>query len=128
MGFRTGLSEKRKEKLEKELKMIIPELIKLGVEKIILFGSLSSGEVHKSSDIDLIVIWETEKRFLERLEEVYGRLKTGVAVDILVYTPEEFEEMKEESSLIKSALKNGRVIYEKEREGKEVVSSGGKGS
>jgi predicted nucleotidyltransferase len=113
MGFKVGLAQKRREKLESELKRIIPEIIKLGVEKIILFGSLNSGNVHKSSDIDILVIQRTEKRFLERLDEYYNYLKPKVAIDIFVYTPEEFEEMKERNFFINSVLKKGRVIYEK---------------
>jgi predicted nucleotidyltransferase len=74
---------------------------------------LSSGDVHKSSDIDLIIVKKTKKKFLERLEEFYNYLNPQVAVDILVYTPEEFEEMKENNPFIITALKHGRVIYER---------------
>jgi len=113
MGFKIGLAQKRREKLEGELKRIIPEIIKLGVEKIILFGSLNSENVHKSSDIDIIVIHKTKKGFLERIEEFYEYLKPKVAIDIFVYTHEEFEEMKKWNSFIKSVLCKGRIIYEK---------------
>jgi predicted nucleotidyltransferase len=116
MGYKIGLSQKRREKLEAELQRIILDIIKLGVEKIILFGSLSSGNVHKSSDIDLIIVKKTEKKFLERLEEFYNYLNLEVGVDILVYTPEEFEEMKENNPFIMSALKHGRIIYERKEE------------
>lgn len=113
MGFRIGLAEKRKEKLEEELNRMIPKIISFGVEKIIVFGSLISGNLHKSSDIDLILVRKTQKRFLDRLDEIYNYLKPKVAVDIFVYTPEEFDKMKDTNSFIKSALKNGRVVYEK---------------
>ena len=113
MGFKAGLAKKRREELENEFKRILPEIIKLGVEKIILFGSLTSQNVHKSSDIDIIVVQRTEKKFLERIQEFYEYLKPRVALDIFVYTPEEFEEMRKWNSFIKSALNKGRVIYEK---------------
>jgi hypothetical protein len=41
MGYTIGLSQKRREKLEAEFQRIILDIIKLGAEKIILFGSLS---------------------------------------------------------------------------------------
>ncbi|HIC91732.1 MAG TPA: nucleotidyltransferase domain-containing protein [Syntrophaceae bacterium] len=113
MGFKIGLAEKRKERLERELNRLVPEIIRLGVEKIILFGSLSSNEIHKASDIDLVVVQKTKKRFLERLDEFYNYLKPNVAVDIFVYTPEEFNGMKDRNSFIKYALNKGRIIYEK---------------
>jgi len=53
MGLKIGLAQRRKEKLKNELNRIVPEIIKFGVEKIILFGSLNSHSIHKSSDIDI---------------------------------------------------------------------------
>ena len=70
MPFRLGLAEKRKESLEKELERILPLLINLGAKKVILFGSLSVGKVHRSSDIDLVVVRESNQRFLDRLDEL----------------------------------------------------------
>jgi len=107
MGFKVGLAQKRREKLEGEFKRIVPEIIKLGVERIILFGSLSYENVHKSSDIDIIVIQKTEKKFLDRFDEYYDYLKPKIAIDIFVYTPEEFEEKKEMNFLLILPLRKG---------------------
>uniref|UniRef100_A0A7V5XHR7 Nucleotidyltransferase domain-containing protein n=1 Tax=Thermodesulfobacterium geofontis TaxID=1295609 RepID=A0A7V5XHR7_9BACT len=114
MPIKTGLAEIREKELKNELERLIPEIIKLDVEKIILFGSLVTGEIHKASDIDLIVVKRTYKRFLDRLDEFYSQLNHKVAIDIFVYTPEEFEEMKESNSFIKRALNQGLIVYEKE--------------
>ncbi|OGF67316.1 MAG: hypothetical protein A2Y62_15930 [Candidatus Fischerbacteria bacterium RBG_13_37_8] len=88
-------------------------MMKLGVEKIILFGSLSSGNIHRSSDIDIIVIKKTQKRFLDRLEEFYQILNPSVGFDLLIYSPQEFNAMKKNNQFITSALKSGKIIYEK---------------
>ena len=40
------------------------------IEKIILFGSAARGDDDEYSDLDLILIKETSKRFVERLVEV----------------------------------------------------------
>lgn len=37
-------------------------------EKIILFGSMATGDVGEWSDIDLAIIKDTPKRFIERLK------------------------------------------------------------
>ncbi len=113
MGFKIGLAERRKEKLEKELDRLLSGIIKFGVEKVILFGSLSSDNVHKSSDIDLVIVQKTKKRFFERSDIFYRYLKPNVAVDILVYTPNEFNKMRDKNSFMKSVLNKGRIIYEK---------------
>ena len=112
MVFRTGLAEKRKGALEKELERIIPLLINLGAKKVILFGSLSVGRVHRSSDIDLVVIRESNERFLDRLDEFYREIRPNYGVDFFIYTPEEFEEMKEESPFLSRVLRGGRILYE----------------
>jgi len=113
MPYRIGLAEKRRRILQEELERILPEIISLNVEKVILFGSLTTGTVGRASDIDLIIIKKTGKGFLERLDEIYKRLKPNVGIDILVYTPEEFEKMSRNNQFIKSALKDGRVLYER---------------
>lgn len=74
-----------------------------------LFGSFASGEISSSSDIDLIVVKKTDKRFLDRLDEFYE--DTDVAMDILVYTPEEFEQIRRRS-FIKKAFEEGIIIHE----------------
>jgi predicted nucleotidyltransferase len=84
----------------------------LNPEKIILFGSISRNDFDDESDIDLIIVYNTDKRFLERLKELYLKWDIPKAVDILAYTPDEFEKMTEESSFFKSVLRDGMIIYE----------------
>lgn len=68
-----------------------------GPQKIILFGSRARGEGDEQSDYDIVVIKRTEAPFLDRLAAMVPyRLAFGRAVDILVYTPEEFERMAEQ--------------------------------
>jgi len=65
-------------------------------ERIILFGSRARGEEDEMSDYDLVVVKRTAKPFLERLKEMvpYIRDFEG-AVEVLVYTPEELEGLKD---------------------------------
>ena len=79
------------------------------VKLVVLFGSLARGDVREKSDIDLIVVKETDEKFLDRLDEFYEDARW--AMDILVYTPEEFEWMKERP-FIKRALLEGRILHE----------------
>ena len=102
----------REKKLNDELRRIVSLLDKTGVKKVILFGSLATGKVSSSSDIDLIVIKETEERFLDRLESLYKDLAPSVATDLLCYTPEEVEDMRKWSHFMKRVLEEGRVLYE----------------
>jgi len=95
-------------------KAIVSSYKKLNPVKIILFGSWCRDEEDKYSDVDIIVIYETKKRFLDRLKELYLMWNIPVAFDILAYTPEEFAKMlKEKSSFIEKINREGEVIYER---------------
>lgn len=109
----------RIEQLNYELERITKILAEeYQAEKIILFGSLARNEVKDWSDIDLIVIKDTDKPFYERLEEVVEIVKPVVGTDIIVYTPKEIEEMKGSLFYTEEILKKGKVVYER---GKSVA-------
>ncbi len=99
-------------------KAIVSSYKKLNPVKIILFGSWCRDQEDKYSDADIIVIYETKKRFLDRLKELYLMWDIPVAFDILAYTPVEFEKMlKEENPFIKRINREGEVIYESTKTG-----------
>ena len=91
MGYRAPDSASRVRLLNGELNRIVEILKARDVEKVILFGSLVDGDVGSTSDIDLIVVEKTDKRFLDRLGEVYSAIQPRMAADVLVYTPDELE-------------------------------------
>ena len=98
--------------LEAQLSEIRRRLAGMGVQKAILFGSLARDEVTPFSDLDLIIVQETDARFLDRLEPFYAGLDLRVDADILVYTPQELAEMQTWNRFIQQALREGKVIYE----------------
>jgi uncharacterized protein len=96
--------------LKAELERIIRRLkADPSVRLVLLFGSLARGDARDHSDIDLIVVKDTQMRFLDRLDEFYDDARE--AMDILVYTPQEFEEMKERP-FVRRALREGKILYE----------------
>ena len=80
--------------------------------RVILFGSHATGQADEYSDVDLIVVYETDKRFLDRLGELYALWDLPIAVDMLAYTPEEFDRMRVESGFVADAVEHGRVLFE----------------
>lgn len=96
-------------KLDREIARIFAPL---NPRLVILFGSRAQGNADDLSDVDLIVVYRTEKRFLDRLDELYSLWDLPIAVDILAYTPEEFDEMKTQSAFVADALAHGKVILE----------------
>ncbi len=106
-----SLLTKEKIRLD-ELTKLIAE--KYSPEKIILFGSLARGDTDEWSDLDLIIVKNTDKRFIERLVDPILLEILPIRTDVFVYTPEEFERMQQnENPFIVSALENARILYEK---------------
>lgn len=84
-------------------------------ERIILFGSYASGNQDKDSDLDLLIIQETELPMHKRGMDIrLALIGTMIPIDVLVYTKMEFEEEKKKRySFISSAIKNSKVLYER---------------
>lgn len=110
--FKIGPDEQRRKHLERELERMTALFPVMGVKKAILFGSLARGDVTESSDIDLVIIKDSCKGFLDRVEEALVILDPRVALDVLVYTPKEFQELVENTPFFQRVVREGRVVYE----------------
>jgi predicted nucleotidyltransferase len=110
-------NQERQQLLEQELQRYLRVLDEDGrAERIILFGSLATGGVHAGSDIDLVVIEQTALPFWQRLRNLRRLLQPQVGTDLFVYTPNEFEQLRQERAFIREeVLKRGRVVYERSR-------------
>jgi len=105
----------KKEDNQIEIKKITRQIVeKYKPEKIILFGSFTYGKPKENSDVDLLVIKRTKKRFGSRLFEVAKIINSEKGTDILVYTPKELKEaVEEENYFIKEIIQKGKLIYER---------------
>lgn len=97
-------------------KRIVTIFRPFGPEKIILFGSSVKGNQDFFSDVDVIVVYSTDKPFMSRLRDLYECWDIPRAVDILAYTPDEFQQMLKHSYFVQRAVNEGEVIYERARE------------
>ena len=107
----------RLERLESELDRWLPLLITHEEpEQIIVFGSFCSGELSEWSDLDLVIVKETQSPFLDRIRRVLELLRPQVGLDVLVYTPDEFEQLSRERAFVRQEIVGkGRVVYERGR-------------
>ncbi|MBI5892460.1 MAG: nucleotidyltransferase domain-containing protein [Deltaproteobacteria bacterium] len=98
--------------LKEAIKRIISEF---NPYKIILFGSYAYGTPTKDSDIDLMVVMDTDMKPYERSLPIRKTLKyLGMPKDVIVRTPQEFERFKDiVGTIIYTAAHKGKVIYEK---------------
>ncbi len=99
------------EALEQELKRLTRAGADLGVQCIVLFGSVAKGKTGLTSDLDLLIVWDTPLSFLDRVAEMYRRLQPRVAADLLIYTPDEMARVAR-TPFVQRLLNEGKVLYE----------------
>lgn len=80
---------------------------------IIVFGSVASHTATDDSDLDLLIVMETNASRLERIVTIEMELRDfTVDRDIFILTPEEFQKKKDdEYSFISEIVKTGYVAY-----------------
>jgi len=82
-------------------------------DKIILFGSHAYGDPNKDSDLDLLIIMDTNLPFNKRASEIRRSLRgIGVPLDLVVYTPSEVEKYNGNNfSFLGKINQQGKVLY-----------------
>ena len=84
-------------------------------EKIILFGSYAIGKATENSDLDLMVIKDTDvprpQRTFQVRKMLYGAM---IPIDLIVYTPDEIaEDIDNKFSFVSEVLNTGKILYER---------------
>jgi predicted nucleotidyltransferase len=91
-----------------------PVFERYNIERAILFGSFATGHQSRRSDVDLILIQRTPKRYFERfdglLRDLYQAIP-GREIECFIYTPEELASILDRP-FVRRALHEGTVIYE----------------
>lgn len=98
------------------LKEVVKKIVhEFNPNKIILFGSYAYGMPTLDSDIDLLVVMDTNEKPHKRAIGLRKLLKDlGVPKDIIVKTPDEFNRFKDiVGTIIYPAAHKGRVLYER---------------
>jgi len=84
-------------------------------EKIILFGSYATDLADEESDLDLLIIKNSDLPRNKRNIEIWKQLrkkKNMFPIDILVYTNDEIQkDINNKHTFVYEVLKNGKIIY-----------------
>jgi predicted nucleotidyltransferase len=85
-------------------------------ERVILFGSHATGRASPESDVDFLVIAESDLPRHKRSRELYKQIRPHrFPMDILVVTPSEAERANESNvTFIHRALQEGKAVYVRE--------------
>ena len=111
-----SLAEQRKsyvERLERAVAELPDRLAAMpAVHRAILFGSWVRGRRDLLTDLDLVVILESDLPFPDRAAALHRDLGLDVDADILAYTPGEWERVRHRP-MMRRVADEGRVLYER---------------
>lgn len=88
---------------------------KFDPERIILFGSYAYGKPHQYSDVDLLVVMNTQERPRAKQIEISRALSPHpFGMDILVRTPQQIKErIPMGDYFLREITTRGKVLYER---------------
>ena len=106
------------EKVVNESTTEIPDLMKDDVREIILYGSCARGDYTEDSDIDVVILTNSDrkevKRYGDGLDELATRiaLETFAIVNYVCLPYQEFEDKKSWYPYFMNICKDGVLLYE----------------
>src|SRR5262245_54516461 len=81
--------------------------------KVILFGSYAYGRPTEDSDVDLLVIMETEERNLPQALKISRAISHPFPMDLIVLKPREVQTRLQGGDLVlQEILTKGKVLFE----------------
>ena len=82
------------------------------IERVIFFGSRTRDDYLECSDFDVIVVSADFEGifFTDRISKMYKYWKSLKALEVLCYTPEEFETKRNQLCIVKKAVETGITI------------------
>ncbi|RLD12793.1 nucleotidyltransferase domain-containing protein [candidate division KSB1 bacterium] len=97
--------------IQEQVKIIAKEFNPL---KIILFGSYAWGKPTLESDVDLLIVVDSEKPTWQLASEISIALDYAFPLDLLVKTKQDVEKrLKMGDYFIEDIMKKGQVLYER---------------
>jgi predicted nucleotidyltransferase len=99
---------------EKDIKKVAEQLgIASNAFSVILFGSYARGDAGNNSDVDFMVITDSDLPRYKRSRNLYKMFRPyPFGMDILVYTPLEIENAKKSPvSFVSNILREGKTLY-----------------
>lgn len=111
MPMMVGFSAQREGALRREIERYAGLMPTLGVDRAIAVGALTEGEVGPDTPLQMVVVHDTDAPFARRADFFYGHLEPRVALDVTVYSPDEFEKVAESDGPAGRLIRSGEPIF-----------------
>ena len=98
-----GFATHRRQQLEAEFLRIAGSMRQLGAQRFWLTGDLARGDIGPDSELELLIVHDTEQPFHRRSDFFQTHLRPQVGTTFIVYTPDEFVQLCELDQVITEA-------------------------
>ncbi|MFT5089878.1 MAG: putative nucleotidyltransferase [Candidatus Latescibacterota bacterium] len=98
---------------ERDIRQVAEQLGRaIDADAVILFGSHARGDAGAHSDVDLLIVAESDQPRFKRSRKRYESLRPyPFGMDLVVYTPDEIEKARQAPhSFVSTALNEGKTI------------------
>lgn len=97
-----------------EIDQLVQRIVtRIQPQQVIIFGSYAKGTATIKSDLDILIIKETElprHRRADELKPIFSQ--SLMPIDVHVYTAEEIDEYgKEQFSFVSNILQSGKTVF-----------------
>ncbi len=113
---RSGASNGFKRMTRLQVRAVVNKIVEqLNPEKVILFGSYAHGTPTIDSDVDMLIVMESEERPVKRAVRAYEVVEGKTfPMDIVVRTPEELAHRLEIGDyFMQDIVEHGKLLYER---------------
>ncbi len=98
------------------IEQAIDELVRIArgasdVREIMVFGSYAKDRVGPTSDLDVLVVRDTDLPRSQRGDDLLVAIRAGVGIDMIVVTPSERVDVLPGTSFGATILAEGRCVY-----------------
>ena len=106
-----GFSAPRDGALRREVQRYASMMATLGVDRAILVGELAARRATPETPVQLVIVRDTDQPFARRADFFYSHLEPRVALDVSVYSREEFDELSESHGPAGRLIREGESVF-----------------
>jgi predicted nucleotidyltransferase len=104
---------------QKDIREIVQQIVeRFHPQKVILFGSYAGGKPTQDSDVDLLVVMETNEQTLHAAARISAAIDHPFPLDILVFRPSDLQASLERKGVFATEIMaKGIVLHEARNDG-----------
>lgn len=97
-----------------DIREIVRQIVdRFNPRQVILFGSYAEGKPTQDSDVDLLVVMETNERTLHAAARISGSIDHPFPLDIVVFSPADFKASLDRKGVFATeVMRKGVVLHE----------------